>query len=321
MRHLVLAAALAGASAASAADPALPYRLPAKLEGNRFFVEPVTAGGKTLRLYTDTGGGLLFTPRTAEALGVKVEPPNDPQEPAGEVAWPEFARDAWLPKPLGGEDKIPILIPPPRDADYLVGGMLGAPWFADRCWELDYAAGTLRLLPDGALPEVEASHRVKLGFQAQDGRHTMHFARIEATVDGEPLQLLFDTGATSTLTPEALAAAGDGGPAERGSSFITRTVLERWHERHPDWTVVDAGEQGTKMPMIRVPAVDVGGYTATDVWFAQRPDKNFTEWMSQWMDRPIVGALGGSALRGFRVTIDYRSETATFERPRPRKGE
>jgi hypothetical protein len=40
---------------------------------------------------------------------------------------------------------------------------------------------------------------------------------------------------------------------------------------------------------------------------------NFRKWMSQWMDRPVEGALGGSALRYFRVTVDYPNAVAVFE--------
>lgn len=49
--------------------------------------------------------------------------------------------------------------------------------------------------------------------------------------------------------------------------------------------------------------------------FTRRPDRNFQQYMSQWMDRPIVGALGGSALRYLRVTVDYPGAVAVFEKP------
>ena len=48
---------------------------------------------------------------------------------------------------------------------------------------------------------------MSLGFQKDDaGKHTMHFPRITVRIDGEDLDLLFDTGATTQLTPAALAA-------------------------------------------------------------------------------------------------------------------
>ena len=36
--------------------------------------------------------------------------------------------------------------------------------------------------------------------------------------------------------------------------------------------------------------------------------------MSQWMDKTIVGALGGSAFRQFRITADYPGSKAWFEK-------
>jgi hypothetical protein len=53
------------------------------------------------------------------------------------------------------------------------------------------------------------------------------------------------------------------------------------------------------------------------VWFTIRPDRAFTQFMSQWMDQPVVGALGGSALQYFRVIADYPNARATFEAAAP----
>lgn len=64
--------------------------------------------------------------------------------------------------------------------------------------------------------------------------------------------------------------------------------------------------------MIEVPRIIVAGLASGPVWFTVRPDANFSTYMSKWMDRPIVGALGGSGLRYFRVVADYPHERATF---------
>jgi hypothetical protein len=173
----------------------------------------------------------------------------------------------------------------------------------------------LRLLDCGSLPEVVAEHRVPLHFQRDEaGEQTTAFPRITVEIDGEPLELLFDTGATITATEAALAEIGDGGPATRAGGFITQTVAARWRERHPDWRWIEQGERGTGMTLVQVPNVRVAGYDSGPAWFALRPDANFHEFMSQWMDTRVDGALGGSALDDFRVTLDYRAGAATFER-------
>ena len=67
--------------------------------------------------------------------------------------------------------------------------------------------------------------------------------------------------------------------------------------------------------MIRVASITVAGLTVGPVWFTQRPESAFPEYMSKFMDRPVIAALGGSALQFFRVTMDYPNAIAYFERP------
>jgi len=184
-------------------------------------------------------------------------------------------------------------------------------------WTFDYPARRLLLRTPGDVPAVAPEHRVSLGFQTDgSGRRTMHFPRIRVAVDGDSLDLLFDTGATVVLGDDALAAAG-GGPARRGGSFIAQSVLDAWRARHPGWRVVEGGDVGLGRPlaMIEVPRVDVGGYGVGPVWFAARPDAGFHQMMSSMMDRQVEGALGGSALRFLRVTVDYPNAVAVFEKP------
>ena len=135
------------------------------------------------------------------------------------------------------------------------------------------------------------------------------------TEDGQhqTFEMLLDTGASTKLTDSALRELADGRPASRATSFIVKTVFDKWCSDHPDWRVIDKAERGTEEPMVEAKGLSVGGHTIDTVWFTRRPDKNFHV-MSEWMDKPIVGALGGSALRHFRVTVDYPRATAVLER-------
>jgi hypothetical protein len=65
--------------------------------------------------------------------------------------------------------------------------------------------------------------------------------------------------------------------------------------------------------MIEVPHVTVAGFTVGPVWFAQKPDANFSGIMSPMMDKPVQGAFGGSGLRYFRIVLDYPKAMAWFE--------
>ena len=118
------------------------------------------------------------------------------------------------------------------------------------------------------------------------------------------------------MTAEALTKLGDGTAESRATSFIVATRFDQWRQRHPDWRVVENADANAKgEPMIQVPLITVAGYTVGPVWFTRRPDKNFHQFMSQFMDRTVEGALGGSALRFFRLSVDYPNAVAVFERP------
>ena len=311
--------ALAAAGAAPARAPTLPYELPTRFEAGLIYVLPQTRQGVELRLFTDSGGGLFLSTTAADLIGAEYDAdPRADDAPLGRAAWPEFAEHAWIPAPRMPADGLPIIAMPAQlqlsDGE-VMNGMLGAPWFADRCWQIDYPAQSLRLLANGALPtDASPAHTVKLGFlKNAKGEHGAHFARISARIDGEPLEMLFDTGATLVLKPDAAATIADGLPRRRAGSFITQTVAKRWRERHPDWLYIESGEFGSNADLIRVADVEVAGYHTGPVWFALRPDRNFHEYMSQWMDQRVDGALGGSAYARFRISIDYPSETAVFE--------
>lgn len=285
--------------------PGSPYVLPASFEQETIFVEPVTAGGQRLRFLTDTGGSDWMYRAAALDLGLVAEPSVDESDDWTPTLLPPFRDEAWIPSPL--EDGSILLNPsmevqngpfPPIGGS----GLLGQQWFSRRIWEVDYR--TARLVLHQTPPTDDYPVTLPLGFPERDGQRTYNFPRIQASVDGEQLDLLFDTGAHTNLTHEAMMQAGRNG-RRQATSFIINTIAHRWREQHPDWPVIDHGEAGTGATMIQVPSVYLGGLHTGPVWFTQRGDSNFVEHMSQWMDKPVVGALGGNALRAFRVLLDY----------------
>jgi hypothetical protein len=310
---LVLAAPMAAQSGAGPTETTVT-QLPVRYSEHRYFVTPVLETGDTLALYTDTGGGAnMLWQKTAERLGLDGEWLRQGGDSMKIVSLPPMRADAAIPLPAA---------PPPAGDRFLVvaseqfpegDGFLSRSWFADRVWIFDYPAGTLAQV-QGPAPSFAPEHRTPLAFQTDSaGRRTTHFPRITAVVDGDTLDLLFDTGATTTLTDSALAALGDGGPTRRGTSFITRSVFERWQSAHPDWRVVKGADASGDAPMIEVPRVTIAGHEVGPVWFTGRADQAFHEYMAQWMDRPLDGALGGSALRYFTVLVNYPEGYAEFD--------
>jgi hypothetical protein len=301
----MLLLAMLMSSAGWAADRQL---LPAEFVHDRVFVVPVLHGGTRLRFYTDSGGGWNMLPsEVAERAGLT--PGADVEGDGGvqkTVEFPEFAADAIIPKPLADrwlENRLAV-VPGESSND----GFLGNRWFAERIWEFDYGAGTLALLDRGAIPAGMA--RIPMTMRGDN----MYWPRILVEIDGEPIPLLLDTGATATLAAGAAAAFGLPVATEVATSFITATRFNRWRDRHPDWPVAIDGDRigRSVLPMIRVPEVVIAGHRVGPVWFAMRPDQNFTEYMSSMTDAPVEGAIGGSAFRHFRMVLDYPGRVAYF---------
>jgi hypothetical protein len=316
---LLLAATLilmSSCSTAFAQSPGKPLVLPARYDEHRFYVEPVTIEGNKLSFFTDTGGGLFVFSDVVDRLKIPILKFEENGRPLEYIELPKFKEGTSIPPPLGSRGRLFVFTAGQRrslDRDW--SGMLGQQWFADRVWTFDYPNKRLLLRSDGDLPEGDARHRVTLGFQTNAaGKRTTHFPRIQASIDGETLDLLFDTGASTELTETALAALSDKRPAIRATSFITANVFEKWRKRHPQWRVIEGAEKGSNEAMIEVPKIEVAGYAVGPVWFTRRADKNFHEYMSQWMDKRIEGALGGNALYHFRVSVDYPRALAVFEK-------
>lgn len=320
-RRALLAAAASSAGVAAfpvcAADaPSADRVLPTSFEENLIYATPVTADGKVMKLLTDTGGGLFLFDTTVARLGLtdKVRKVAEGGQEFSLTPLPDFRPEASIPPPMNS--MLPVLATEGEArvmAERGLDGMLGQAWFGNRIWTFDYPGR--RLVLHHAPPAQSTGARsTPLYFQSREGRRSSHFPRIEAEIDGQVLDLLFDTGAQSPLTPEAIARVG-AGPELRASSFIVKSVFDRWRTSHPDWPVVEKGEKGIGGDLIRVANVRVAGFDTGPAWFASRADKNFTEWMAQWMDKPLHGALGASALHPFRVVADYPGSKAWFEKP------
>jgi len=158
---------------------------------------------------------------------------------------------------------------------------------------------------------------VPLGFRHDDDGHRAGFPRVSIRVDGQSLDLLLDTGASSYPTAAAVKVSGT--PTVRGegvTSYITSSVFERWHAAHPDWRIVEhADDKVAAKPLgriIEVPEVEIAGWTVGPVWFTEQPDRAFHVFMAQFMDKPTEGAAGGNLFQHFVMTLDYAHQSAYF---------
>jgi hypothetical protein len=287
-----------------------PTALPAKFDANLVRVMPETSDGKTITFYTDSGGGLFLTDAAVKRLGLETETQKgEGDRPAMEtVRLPALKPNALIPPPLENDGRIGVM-PAEMAAKngFTEDGMLGEAWFGGRVWTWDYPAGRLVLEGSGWKPDAAAT-RVPIGLRKGE----TNFPRIAIRVDGETFDMLLDTGAMTTLKPEALATLGDKGPALRATSMIVDGRFNAWRKAHLDWRVIEGAQDKTNAAMIEVPEVEIGGAKVGPVWFTWRPDKNFHEYMSGMMDGKVEGAIGGNALSHFVMTVDYPGAAAYF---------
>ncbi len=294
--------------------------VPSEFVDGRVFVLPVTTSGDTIRFFTDTGGSPVsqINDSVVQRLGLPTESLSLAGRTVELLAFPEFQTDRAI-SPILVDDQNPVsaalagrlaVRPDQSGSD----GMLGQLWHGGRVWTFDYRRGRLLLHPSSDGMSFDPEHTVAIGFQTDaSGRRVQHFPSIEATIDGESFWWLLDTGATIALTEDAVDALS--GPATRAASFVTARTFDRWRERNPDWKVVDGADANAGgEPVIIVPDVQIAGHTVGPALFVRREDSNYDEFMSQWMARPIEGALGGSVFQHFVMTIDYPNALAHFER-------
>lgn len=320
--HLFCAIALGACSAPGhlADIPTQATSIPAEFEHGLVFVLPVTTRGDTLRFFTDTGGSPIsqINSSAVERLGLERETVSFGERSVDLVEFPIFQGGKAIPPiPVYESDPVSKLLggrlavaPDRRDSD----GLLGKFWHSGRVWTFDYPRGRLYLHPSAEGLQFDPAHTIPLGFKTDDsGTRIQHFPSVEAVVDGESFLWLLDTGATLILTDEAHKIVG--GAKTVAASFVAARTFDRWRERHPEWEVIEGADANTDgEPAIIVPQVEIAGHSVGPALFVRRADANYDEFMSQWMDRPIEGALGGSVFRHFVLTIDYPTAQAHFQK-------
>jgi hypothetical protein len=246
---------------------------------------PITEGD-TLSFYLDTGGINALYPSGVRKIGKASR-----------------RRDAWDRTKLGSlfsTHDIPL--PLVRDLHFVkdgqptTDGMLGRGWFAGLCWQFDHRDGTLEVgntLKDPPVDSIPIFFTVDV-----HGAPTHHLPRVDVVIDGDTLSLLLDTGAQASTEGGSVIA----------TSFITDSVFTVWQARHPHWVVNDRADRSFRpwADMIVVPTMRIGGQEVGPVTFTVREKRNFEVLSTHFMDKPVVGALGGNALGLLeRFSLDY----------------
>ena len=133
-------------------------------------------------------------------------------------------------------------------------------------------------------------------------------------IDGEHLFSALDTAATVALSPrgaafiDARAIAMKSGVLVRATSFVKRTLIDQWHERHPRWLYRAQVGQGRGISAILVPLVRAENVEFANVWFTTRPDDDV------FQGELVDVKLGPTAFAGGSLTIDYLRKLAIVQR-------
>ena len=273
----------------------------------------ITEKNDTITFFTDTGGGRIIFGDAFDKLNIKSKKVPFLKVQGHKIESTKLT-DAFklkgYPLPIS---KHFVERGEKPEITSEIDGILGATWFANKCWEFDYQNKKLYVHKKYNWNNVSENKIIKLGFQKNIFRSkTTHFPRLPIIVEKDTIQMLFDTGASSFLSNNAKQIFGN--KKSVATSFMVARIFDKWHKNHPDWKYIEKGDKTGNEDMIKVPKITIGNKEVGPVWFTRRENKNFDKWMSKWMDKKIEGAIGGSCFKYFhKIIIDYNTEKAYFE--------
>lgn len=320
-RQGLLIAAIGLAASITTVCHAQETEIPAQFIDNRVIATPTLENGRQLSFWTDTGGGWSAI---KEEVVTEQGWPTESEEIDGSsflfTAMPRWKAGFELPD--GGFAnylKNRLVVAPPEflGPEEATDGFLGGRWHAEKIMRWNYpeqSFSTLATISDVDISDYQqAPAPVKT---RADGTYITAFPRVAIIVDGETIPVLFDTGATAGISRETQQSLGNETQA-MGTSFMSARYFDQWRANHPDWEIIEAGDcYGERCAdMIKVPAVEFVGAEVGPVWFSRRPDANFEQFMSRFMDQPVKGAVGGSLFQYFDLIMDYPAQTLYAKTP------
>lgn len=300
-----------GASFYSQAQPAdksvviskaLQTTVPLFVENNRphidlEFTRPDGSARKA-RFILDTGGGaFILVESLANDIGLKPTGPEEKEE--GSRFAPtkvSSARVGAMELDLNNASSVIVLGQKSILAGDSAEGMMPGHLLARYHVIFDYPAKKFTLAQSGILKPRGARIASPIGKNSG-------FPRIELQIDGANYGFLLDTGATFTM--------------------ISIEALNAWGAKHADWRRAKGAVGGANMmggamenaaTMMRLPEMRWAEFQLKGVAAVSRPKGVFETYMSQMMAQPIIGALGGNALRAFRIEIDYANGVTYLEK-------
>ena len=292
-------------------------QVPTVYEAGHFFVTPPDGHGGKLRLLVDSGGsgargmfvmyaGALkragwpvrschFAGTTAKVTdappSVRAMLPNGTSTPCGASAFVNEEGSAMV-----GED-----------------GLIGAGYLPNSTFTFDYPGQKLWREASGWKP-AKGSRSTPLSIPRTADGLAGGLPLFHLVIDGQTIPMLLDTGATAK--PSANGKRETGIETVNGfgvASYVPHRLFEKWHAAHPDWQVVDDGDELiSHTRLIRVPEVRVAGWSVGPAWFTERSDANI-DFLNDYTTDSVSGSAGANIFKHFRMTLDYAQGAAWFD--------
>ena len=316
-------------------DESKPYLVPSMfMDGERFFIKLTSENKDTILAFGDTGGGnSMMLPSTVEHKKLQSKLKVGLIKgimPVHYILFKDLVSDVNFPQPNPLLSFIirhpffrvtePSLFIPPMDDEmkFITQNMpnmevfLGQNFFMGKAWTIDYIHQNIWVNTPISLQDKNNPTIQTIGFKKNNNNENIFgHASMFIEVKGEIIEVLFDTGATITLSEEGKKELHTNAKTI-GGSFIASTIFDKWRKQHPEWKYYPKADMNNDV--IEVPIVTIGGNEVGPVLFAKRPDENWSKGMINSMDKIVKGAIGGSGLKYLKVTIDYNSELIKFEK-------
>jgi hypothetical protein len=303
------------------------------VNGEQFYIKIPTQNGDTLLAFGDSGGGLCFAnPNSLEKLhllshvktallrGIMPMHYILFSDIAGHTAvpGPSLLREKPLRTPFKKiTEPFFFVLPEDDELKFMMNNtpfdlFLGQNFFMTHSWTFDYLHQQIWV--NTPLGNVDKSnpHVQHIGFvKNSKGVNVYGHGSILVEIDGIVYEMLFDTGATLVLSDEGKQAFNTSAKT-KAASYMARSVFSKWHAQHPEWKYYKHADWNADV--IEVPSIKMAGNEIGPVLFAERPDEAWSVNMRGSTDTLVKGAIGGSALKYLKVTVDYNSDLIKFEK-------
>ena len=304
-----------------------PILLPSHfIDGARFYIKIATTNSDTLLAFGDTGGGFtaIFPDAVAKAglndilktinLGNRSIQYIRFDDLVGDNSIPHMEPTSYLPitesvflapdMEMLGDEGSAMLQAVQQDI------FLGQHFFMGKAWTFDYLQQKIWVNTPIEKNDLKNKNIQSIGFKNdENGKKLYGHPSMKVLIDGDTLDMLFDTGASFFLSDSGKIRMNTTKSSLAGS-FIAKSVYNKWISKHPTWKIFKSTD--TNADVIEVPEITIGNYTAGPVLFSVRPDEAWSKNMITSMDKVVKGAIGGSALKYFTVKIDYNNDLIQF---------